>query len=70
MAITKYKDRHKNTIIIREMDDGHLMNAYYYFIDRREDMIDAKRSGVDLFHISLLINALLQEISRRGLFEY
>lgn len=69
--IDRYKDRQGQVYIIKEMEDSHLLNAHRYFAIRRQDL--SKKVGITgeiLLSISLLINALWQEIGRRELLKY
>jgi hypothetical protein len=76
--ISKYKDRQGTVYIIKDMDDEHLLNAHRYFAVKRLEMQKANELGTyhkqylgkDLFSISLLVNALWQEIDRRELLRY
>ena len=69
--ITKYKGRDGEYYIIVEMEDTHLLNACRYFALKRLKMQDdAKYTGKDILGISLLINALNQEIDKRELLKY
>jgi hypothetical protein len=76
--IDKYKDRQGKIYIIKDMDDEHLLNSHRYFAVKRLEMQRAnelgtynrKYTGKDLFNISLLVNALWQEIDRRELLKY
>lgn len=76
--IDRYVDRTKKVWIIKDMDDSHILNAHRYFAIRRRDMersnlslkYTKKYSGKDMLRISLLINALLQEIDKRELLKY
>lgn len=69
--IDRYKDRNGNVYIIEKMDDAHLLNAHRYFAMKRLELKDRKGiTGKDLLSISLLINALWQEIDKRELLKY
>jgi len=69
--ISKYKDRQGAIHIIKDMDDEHLLNAHRYFALKRFELKERKWiTGKDLLSISLLINALWQEIDRRELLRY
>jgi hypothetical protein len=77
--IDKYKDRQGKIYIIKDMDDDHLLNAHRYFAVKRLEMQKSNEkdrathklyTGKDLFSISLLVNALWQEIDRRELLKY
>lgn len=69
--ITKYKGHDGEYHIIAKMDDSHLLNAERYFAKKRLAMqSNSKTTGKDLLEISLLINALWQEIDKRELLKY
>jgi hypothetical protein len=69
--ISRYKDRQGKVYTIAEMDDEHLLNAHRYFSMKRLEMRSRKSiTGKDLLNISLLINALWQEIDKRELLKY
>ena len=75
--ITSYKDRNRKVWVIKEMDDDHILNAHRYFAIKRKEMSEriesgkfVKTTGEDLLGISLLINALYQEIDERELLKY
>lgn len=69
--IDKYKTRDGEVYIIKEMEDSHLLNAHRYFAVKRFEIKERPGiTGVDLLKISLLINALWQEIERRDLLKY
>lgn len=76
--ISSYKDRSQKVWVIKEMEDDHLLNAHRYFAIKRKEMAERMESGKfvkettgeDLLGISLLINALYQEIDERELLKY
>jgi len=71
--IDKYKDRQGNVYVISEMEDSHLLNAHRYFAMKRLELqkkVGQGITGADLLRISLLINALVQEIDKRELLKY
>jgi len=76
--ISKYKDRQGTVYIIKDMDDEHLLNAHRYFAVKRLEMQKANELGTyhkqylgkDFLSISLLVNALWQEIDHRELLKY
>ena len=65
-----YKDRQGKVYVIREMEDSHLLNAERYFAMKRLELSKKGVDGKTLLSISLLINALWQEIERRELLKY
>jgi len=69
--INRYKDRQGNVYVIKDMDDEHLLNAHRYFSIKRLELKERKGiTGKDLLGISLLINAMWQEIEKRELLKY
>ncbi len=71
--ISKYKDRQGTVYVISEMEDSHVLNAHRYFAMKRielEKKVGKGITGADLLKISLLINALAQEIDKRELLKY
>lgn len=71
LMIEAYRDRNHNVYVIKDMKDDHLQNAYRYFSIKRLELKDKPGiTGLDLLRISLLINALWQEIEKRELYKY
>lgn len=68
--IDRYRDRQGNVYVISEMEDSHLLNSHRYFAIKRRDLGKAGADGKTLLKMSLLINALWQEIMRRELLKY